>query len=217
MAIDGPVGAGKSQVARRVAARLGFVYADTGAMYRTVTLAAMRRGMDLENADAVGALARNLVIRLEAMANGTVVTCDGEDVTTEIRTPEVSRNTSPVADNPAVREAMVRQQQQMAASGGVVMEGRDIGTVVLPDAEYKFYLDASAEERARRRHEEQLAKGMESDYEETFTALQERDRRDRSRPVGALRVADGATVIDSTAMSLDEVVETIVHHVRGRK
>ena len=213
VAIDGPVGSGKSTVARRLAERLGFLYIDTGAMYRAATWKAMQSGVDLNDYSAVARLIDRTEIRLDR--SGDAVWCDGRDVREEIRRPEVSRATSPVADNPAVRRRLVELQQKMGEHGGVVMEGRDIGTVVFPDADVKVYLDASPEVRAERRTSELRAAGVDVDYEETLRDLIERDRRDRSRPVGALRIAEGAIVLDSTRLTVEEVVERIERYVRG--
>lgn len=217
IAIDGPVGSGKSQAARRVADRLGLLYVDTGAMYRSVTLAALQRKIDLNNPKELANLAHNLTIVLQRHSSGLRIFCDGEDVTTAIRDPQVSAGTSVVADNPDVREALVAQQKRMGEKGGLVMEGRDIGTVVFPEAEFKIYLEASPEVRARRRHDELTAAGIPSNYEETLAALIERDRRDTTRPVGPLRIAPGARVIDTTNLTLDEVVDCIVAVVQQGK
>lgn len=215
IALDGPVGSGKSQLARRVAAELGLTYIDTGAMYRTVTLEALERGLDPGDASAVARLAETLDIRLEAGGHGTRVTCGGRDVSEAIRRPEVSAATSRIADNPGVRQALVRQQQALGRAGGVVMEGRDIGTVVFPDADHKFYVDAAPEERARRRYRELRDKGIDVTFDDTLAQLLERDRRDMSRPQGALRVAEGAEVIDTTGMTLDEAVAALVARIRN--
>ena len=204
IAIDGPVGVGKSSVARSLADRLGYLYIDSGAMYRAVTLSAMRGGIALDDFAAVAAHADTLDIELVPTEDGVVVLCNGEDVTLEIRTPEVSRGTSPVADNPAVRARLVALQQKMGAGGGVVMEGRDIGTIVFPKAELKFYLDAEPEVRAE-----------PADQEEVLRDLLVRDCRDQGRPVGALRVADGAIIIDTSDLTAEEVVETL--HQRSGK
>ncbi len=213
VALDGPVGVGKSTVARKLARRLGYLYIDTGAMYRSVALDAMRQGLDLEDFDAVGRRVQELDIRLVPGEQGTHVYCNGEDVTEAIRTPEVSRATSPVADNPAVRTRLVSLQQAMGRAGGVVMEGRDIGTVVFPAAEAKFYLDARPQIRAQRRAAQMAAAGKTVPRETILSDLLERDRRDRSRPVGALRVADGAEVLDTSEMEEDEVVDALLARV----
>ncbi|MBE7561087.1 (d)CMP kinase [bacterium] len=213
VALDGPVGVGKSTVARKLARRLGFLYIDTGAMYRAVALDALRQGVPLEDFEAVGRRVGSLEIRLVPEDEGTRVFCNGEDVTEAIRAPEVSRATSPIADNPAVRARLVALQRAMGAGGGVVMEGRDIGTVVFPDAEAKFYLDARAEIRAERRARQMEAAGRATDRASILADLLERDRRDRSRPVGALRVADGAEIVDTSDMSEDEVVEALAQRI----
>ncbi|MDX9755270.1 MAG: (d)CMP kinase, partial [bacterium] len=165
IAIDGPVGVGKSTVAARLAAQLGLLYIDTGAMYRAVTLQAMRRQLDMEDQDGIARMAQTLRIEFQRIDGVLHITCEGEDVSEAIRAPEVSKNTSAVADNPAVRHHLVALQQKMGRDGGVVMEGRDIATVVFPDAEIKIYLDADPEVRAQRRYEELLAKGKPVCYE----------------------------------------------------
>ena len=214
VAIDGPVASGKSTVARRVAERLGFLYIDTGAMYRAAAWKAMQAGLNLQDRTAVAALIEETQIELRQDETGIRVYCDGRDVTREIRRPEVSRWTSAVADNPAVRERLVALQRAMGRNGGVVMEGRDIGTVVFPEAEVKVFLDARPEERARRRVEELHAAGLSVSYEETVKDLLERDRRDRARPIGALRVPDGAMVIDSSNVRVEDVVTEVENRVR---
>lgn len=212
--IDGPVGSGKSTVARLLADRLGFFYIDTGAMYRAAAWKTLRAGLDPEDRASVGVLIEETRIELKRAENGNRVHCDGQDVTNEIRRPEVSRATSPIADNPVVRHQLVALQREMGRAGGVVMEGRDIGTVVFPDAEIKFFLDARPEERARRRTEELCAAGLDVSYADTLRDLLERDRRDRDRSIGALRVAEGATIIDSSNLCVDEVVAQLEKSVR---
>lgn len=218
VAIDGPTAAGKSTVARGVARRLGLLYVNTGAMYRSVAIAALRRRVDLGDADAVTRLADSIVIELRPAATGgelgNRVLVDGEDVTEAIRTPEASDGASRVSVIPGVRTAMVARQRAMGADGGVVMEGRDIGTVVFPDADVKVFLKASLEARARRRHAELLARGQVVDLEEVRRTEAERDRRDETRAHSPLRPAEGAVVLDSTTMTADEVVEAVVRLVR---
>jgi cytidylate kinase len=200
IAIDGPAGAGKSTVARAVARALGLTYLDSGAMYRSVALAALRTGAGLDDGAALGGLARGLEVRL---ANGRVL-LDGEDVTDAIRSPDVSAAASRVSVHPEVREAMVERQRAMIASGDYVAEGRDIGTVVSPDAALKVFLTASVAERARRRAAE-----TGEPVAEVQAAQAGRDARDRERRHGALRVADDAVQIDTTGLGAEEVAARI--------
>lgn len=219
VAIDGRTAAGKSTVARAIATRLGFRYVDTGAMYRSVALAAIRRGVDLADPDATARLAGALVIDFRPAADaaaGDRVVVDGEDVTEAIRTPEVSEGASIVSVSPGVRSALVARQRAMGAEGGVVMEGRDIGTVVFPDADVKIFLDASLEVRARRRHAELRARGVEVDLEDVRRTEAERDQRDETRALSPLRPAADAVVLDTTTQGLEDVINNIVRLVRER-
>jgi cytidylate kinase len=213
VAIDGPVGAGKSTVARALARRLGYRYVDTGAMYRSVAWAATRRGVPLADESAVSALARTLEIEFVPAGDRQRVLVDGADVTEDIRRPEMSDASSVVSAYPAVRDAMVALQRRMGASGDVVMEGRDIGTVVFPDAQTKVYLDASLDERAGRRFRELQGQGQRVRYDDVRRSLEERDRRDSTRAHSPLRVALGAIVVDSTGMVVPDVVEEIVRRM----
>jgi len=213
IAIDGPVGAGKSTIARALARRLGFRYVDTGAMYRSVAWAAVQKGVSLSNEAAVAGLARELDIEFVPGPSGQRVLIDGGDATEAIRRPEMSEASSVVSAYPAVREAMVALQRRMGAARDVVMEGRDIGTVVFPDAEVKVYLDASLDERAGRRFRELQGRGETVTYEEVRRALEDRDRRDSTRAHSPLRVAPGAIVVNSTGMAVDEVVDEIVRRM----
>ena len=204
IAIDGPAGSGKSTVAKAVAIRLGLDYLDTGAMYRSVAFAALRGGVDPEDAEVVANLARN--IDLEISPNATVKD-DDVDATIEIRGPEVTRAVSIVAANPEVRTEMrARQRQWVAKRGGGVMEGRDIGTVVFPDARLKVYLDASPEVRAARRSKEV----SDLSYETVATDLARRDALDQNRTHDPLRTADDAVVIDTSDLSVDQIVDAIM-------
>jgi cytidylate kinase len=209
VALDGPVGVGKSTVARILAHDLGYLYVDTGAMYRAVTLEAMRRAIDLADESALAELARSLSLRLEQRDDHLAVFCNDEDVTEAIRAPEVSRNTSPIADVRGVREEMVRQQRLLGLRQNCVMEGRDIGTVIFPDAQWKFYLDASIEERVQRRARQLAEKGTPADLQTVRAELIRRDERDRSRPFGPLRVAPDSIVIDTTMLDERQVVAII--------
>lgn len=210
VAIDGPVGAGKTTVARAVARRLGFRHVDTGAMYRSVAWAALDRGVDIADEAAVTSLARALQIDLEDTPGGQRVRVDGRDVTDAIRDPAVSEAASVVSAYPGVREAMVARQRQLAAGGGVVMEGRDIGTVVCPDADVKVFLTASVEERARRRYRELRGRGVAVTLEEVRRVEEERDRRDRSRAHSPLQPAADAVVLDTTGLTVDEAVQSVL-------
>ncbi len=213
IAIDGPVAAGKSTVARALARRLGCRYVDTGAMYRSVAWAAAQRGISLTDEAAVSALARTLDITFLSGEGGQRVLVDGEDVTEAIRRPEMSEASSVVSAYPAVREAMVALQRRMGAAGDIVMEGRDIGTVVFPDAQVKVYLDASLDERAGRRFRELQERGERVSFEEVRRALAQRDRRDSTRAHSPLRVAPGALVVDSTGRTVADVVEEIIRRM----
>jgi len=215
IAIDGPVGVGKSTVAREVARRLGYLYIDTGAMYRAITWKAMKNKIDLDDKEAVAHLAQNTELHFERYNGEPFIFCDGEDVSEEIRLPEVSVGTSAVPDNVMVREHLVAMQQQMGKEGGVEMEGRDIGTVVCLDAEFKLFLDADPKIRAQRRYEELQAKGKDVTYEETLQALIERDNRDRMREVGPLVISEDARVIDTTHMTQEQVIEHLVELIRS--
>jgi cytidylate kinase len=207
IAIDGPAGAGKSTVARAVAAELGFTYLDSGAMYRCVALAAAEAGVDVEDGAALGTLAAGLEIGVD----GERVLLGERDVTAAIRTPEVTAAASRVSVHPAVREAMVARQRQLIAAGDYVAEGRDIGTVVSPEAPLKVYLTASDEERARRRAAE-----TGEDFETVLDAQRRRDSRDRNRRHGALRPAADAIELDTTGLALEAVVGRVVALARER-
>ncbi len=218
VAIDGPAGAGKSTVARMLARRLGVPYIDTGAMYRAVGLLAARCGLrppyDGEDEARLGALVGAARIELEPAEGGVRVLLDGEDVTREIRTPEASEMASAVSAVPAVRRALVRIQRRLGLERGGVMEGRDIGTVVFPDATLKVFLTATPEERARRRWRELTARGERVTVEEVRREQARRDLRDATRGDSPLQVARGSVVIDSSRMGPEEVVERILEELR---
>jgi CMP/dCMP kinase len=240
VAIDGPAASGKSTIGGLLAERLGYLYFDTGVMYRAVTWAALERGIAIEDEAAVTRLAETLNIEILPPSEGApgaghllrcpapgppepnapddgrqyTVLADGVDITWQIRSAEVNRQVSPVSAYVGVREALTVKQRRIGAVGGVVMVGRDIGTVVLPQAEVKIYLDASVEERARRRYREMIERGQDAEYDVVLAELRRRDRIDSSREAAPLRAADDAILLDSTDLSIEEVVERALALVR---
>ncbi len=210
IAIDGPAAAGKSTVAKIVAERLEYIYIDTGAMYRALTYKALCAGLNPKEQDPLMDLLENTKIELLPGASVQTVLLDGKDVTKEIRSAEVTNNVSFVSVHEMVRKEMVSRQQELGSKGGVVMDGRDIGTHVLPRAEVKVFLLASVEERAQRRHEENLRKGFESDLEKLKEEISTRDKIDSEREISPLKKADDAVEIDTTSLSISEVVERIM-------
>lgn len=213
IALDGPVASGKSTVGALLAERLGYLYFDTGVMYRAVTWAALDRSIAIADEAAVTHLAETIHIEVtpSTVNDGRQYTvyADGQDVTWQIRSPEVNHHVSPVSAYAGVRTAMTEQQRRIARQGPVVMAGRDIGTVVLPNADLKIYLDATPEVRAMRRHLEVLARGEASDYVETLEAIRRRDRIDSSRAIAPLRPADDAVIIDTTSLTIAQVIARI--------
>ena len=218
VAIDGPAGVGKTTTARTLARDLGLLYVDTGAMYRAMAVLAVEHGISLDDAERSGTLARKAEVELSARSDGTLqIAINGTDVTKAIRTEAASDGASRISVHPAVRRELVRWQQNLARPGGVVMEGRDIGTVVLPDAEAKVFLTASAAERARRRHRELVQRGEKPNFQAVLRDIEERDSRDRGRETSPLRPAPDAVVLDCTAFDVQgqvaairQVVETLV-------
>ena len=208
-AIDGPAGAGKSSVAKAVAAKTGFIYVDTGALYRTVALHLLNNGISAEEVEKVEASLPNIEVSLSHEEDGQHVYLCGEDVSSKIRTPEVSMMASKSSAIPAVRKFLFSLQTGMAENYNVIMDGRDIGTVVLPNAQVKVFLTASPEERAKRRYNEYIAKGEDADYDEILRDVIQRDYQDTHREIAPLKAADDAVVVDSTEMSFDEVVAKI--------
>ncbi|EEK79788.1 (d)CMP kinase [Bacillus cereus] len=215
IAIDGPAAAGKSTVAKVVAKKLSYVYIDTGAMYRTITYAALERKVDIENEEKLMEVVRNVNIEFQQGENSQLVFLNGQDVSEVIRTPEVTNQVSIVAKHRLVREEMVRRQQELATKGGVVMDGRDIGTHVMPDAEVKIFMLASVEERAERRHLENINKGFDSNLEQLKEEIAQRDKLDSEREVSPLKKADDALELDTTSLSIEEVVQKIMGIVSG--
>lgn len=216
IAIDGPSGAGKSTVASSLGRRLGYLYIDTGAMYRSVALGVKEKGIFPEDELAVSQLASSLHITFVTEEEQTRIFCEGEDITEAIRTPEISHLASSISRQKGVREALVRKQREMGREGGVILEGRDIGTVVFPDADVKFYLDAEGDERVRRRYHEMVEKGVKVDFKETQEELLQRDHNDIHRSHSPLRKADDALFIDSTHRSAEEIVEEMVRIVKAK-
>jgi CMP/dCMP kinase len=217
VAIDGPAGAGKSTVSKRLTLLLGYRLLDTGALYRSVALRARRDGVSYSDVAQLAAIAAGLDInfRLDGMTNRVFL--GGEDVSAAIRTPEVSEGSSIVSAVPEVRAALLTLQRELAGQGGVVAEGRDVGTVVLPDAQAKFFLTASDEVRARRRVEELQAAGIAAMYDETLAEMRRRDQRDSSREAAPLVRAPDAIMVDSSVLTIDEVVDEMVRVVKERE
>jgi cytidylate kinase len=221
IAIDGPAGSGKSTVGLGLARELGFLYFDTGVMYRAATLAALRRGIPLEDENAVSAMAEELKIEVappdQHDGRQYTVRVNGEDVTWNIRQPDVEAGVSIVSAYPRVRQAMVRQQRRVAQQGHVVMVGRDIGTVVMPDADLKIYLVASVEARSQRRHRELLLRGLPGNYDAVLASMKERDRIDTTRAESPLRPAADAMIVDCTGMDADDTLDYVLKIVETRQ
>lgn len=217
IAIDGPSGAGKSTVARRLAERLRYIYIDTGALYRSIGWKALRQGVDPGDERALADLCSRTDVTIRKDNSDPRFFVDGADVTGHIRTPEMGMMASLVSKSPAVRARLLDLQRELGRQGGVVMDGRDIGTVVFPDADVKFYLDAGAEERGRRRYRELKSKGMEVDLARITREIEERDLQDSSRALAPLRKAEDAAVIDSTAMSIEEVIDRMLSEINKHK
>ena len=210
IAIDGPAGAGKSTIAKIVAKELGFIYVDTGAMYRTLALACFRDGIDTSDESAVVAKCESVEVTLGYEDGTQKVYLNGEDVSTEIRREEIGNLTSSIAVYPGVRKILVALQKDLAAKNDVVMDGRDIGTAVLPNADLKIYLTASVETRAKRRYDELVEKGQTCDLKEIEKDIEDRDYRDMNREVSPLSQADDAVLVDSSDMTINEVVAKII-------
>jgi cytidylate kinase len=213
IAMDGPAGSGKSTVARRLAEKLGIAYLDTGATYRALTLKALADKLDLNDQSALTLLAKRVKIKMEPAK----IFLDGQDVTKEIRTPQIDKNISPIVAHPQVRQVMVDLQRQIAQTGDFVVEGRDTTTVVFPQAKFKFYLDADCSVRAQRRYQELKNKGSTISWDEVKADLEKRDFADRNRKTGPLLVSPHAIVVDTTGLTIDQVVEKLAARVKNNK
>lgn len=217
VAIDGPAAAGKSTVAKITAEKFNYIYVDTGAMYRALTYKALRQGVNVSDELGLKQLLENTAIELQPSEIGQLVYVDGENVTSEIRNNEVTSTVSEVSKHRLVREEMVRRQQELGQSGGVVMDGRDIGTHVLPDAEVKVFLIASVDERAHRRYQENMQKGFSADIEKLKEEIALRDKLDSEREVSPLKKAADAIEIDTTSLTIEQVAEKIIVLIEERK
>ena len=216
IAIDGPAGAGKSTIARSLAAKLGYIYVDTGALYRAVGVNAMRKGMDTKNAEQVTSVLGETKVSLRFVDGEQRVFLGEEDVSLAIRTPEASMAASNVSAIPAVREFLFDLQRNIAKENDCLMDGRDIGTVVLPEAQVKIFLTASAEVRAKRRYDELLAKGMKAEYNDVLEEMIQRDYQDSHRAIAPLKQADDAVLVDTSGMNLEQVLEALESIVKEK-
>lgn len=214
VAIDGPAAAGKSTVAKIVANKLNFVYVDTGAMYRAMTLKICRENISIDNEAQISEIAENTSVELKNTGDKQIVLVDGVDVTSDIRTQEVSNAVAKVATYRSVRDRLTKQQKELASSQSVVMDGRDIGTTIIPEAEVKVFLIASVEERAQRRHDENLLRGYDSDLSTIIEEIKARDKQDYERDISPLTKAEDAWELDTTSLSIDEVAQAIIDKIK---
>ena len=218
IAIDGPAGAGKSTIAKAASKKIGFVYIDTGAMFRAVGLAALRRNIDINgDKESVEAMLGEVAIDIAHGENGQEIFLNGENVSTEIRMPEVSVAASDISKIPAVRKKLLELQRSIAEKTDVIMDGRDIGTVVLPDAQLKIFLTASVEERAMRRYKELIEKGVKCDFDEVKKDMEYRDKNDSEREIAPLKPADDGVIVDTTGNTLEESVDLILNLINERR
>lgn len=217
VAVDGPAGSGKGTVTKKIEEKLGFLNLDTGATYRCVALQTLRKEIKLENEEAIIKIANDIDIKIDNTGDKDIILLNGEDVSKEIRTKEVTRIVSQISSIIPVREKMVEVQRNLAQGKNVIVEGRDIGTVVFPNADVKIYLDASEEIRAKRRYEENKQNGIDTTYEEVLENVKMRDYNDINKPYGALKKADDAIVVDSSNLTIEEVVEKVKNIIEEHK
>ncbi|NOQ96757.1 MAG: (d)CMP kinase [Calditrichae bacterium] len=210
IAIDGPAASGKSTTAREVARRLGYTYIDSGAMYRAVTLKALRENISVDNGEKIAGMSKQLELQFGRNDSKTVIYMDGEDISEKIRTPQIDQNISPVAANPAVRLIMVQKQRAIGKEGGIVMDGRDIGTVVFPNADLKIFMQATVQERALRRKKEQEQKGIKINLDKVVSDIEYRDQQDSTRNHGPLLKAEDAVEIDTTRLTVEQQIGKIL-------
>jgi cytidylate kinase len=214
--IDGPAGSGKGTVTKKIANKLGLINIDTGITYRCVALEVLNKNISLDNKEEIIEIARNIKIDIDNTPNGDNVYLDGKDVTKDIRSKEVTKIVSPVSSIKEVRFLMVDMQRKLAEGKNVIMEGRDICTYVFPNADVKIYLDASIEERAKRRYKENQEKGIEMTYEEVYESIRKRDENDKTKEIGALKIAEDSIVVDTTSLTIDDVVEKIIEIIKEK-
>ena len=214
--IDGPAGSGKGTVTKRIANKLGLINIDTGSTYRCVALEVLNRNVDLENKEAIIEIAKQIKIDIETLPEGDKIFLNGKDVTRDIRSKAVTKIVSPVSSIKEVRLEMVELQRRLAEGKNVIMEGRDICTYVFPNANVKIYLDASIEERAKRRYKENQEKNIDMTYEEVYENIRKRDENDKNKEIGSLKVAEDSVVVDTTNLTIDEVVEKIIEIIKEK-
>lgn len=212
--IDGPAGSGKGTVTKKVANKIGLINIDTGITYRCVALEVLNQNISLDNTEKIIEVAKNIKIEIDNTPEGDIVFLNGENVTKQIRSKEVTKIVSPVSSIKEVRYLMVDMQRKLAEGKNVIMEGRDICTYVFPNADVKIYLDASIEERAKRRYKENQEKGIEMSYEEVYESIKKRDENDKTKEVGALKIAEDSIVVDTTSLTIDEVVDKIIEIIK---
>ena len=214
--IDGPAGSGKGTVTKKVANKLGLINIDTGITYRCVALEVLNENISLKDKEKIIEIAKNIKIQIENTPNGDIVYLNGKDVTKEIRSKEVTNSVSPISSIKEVRFEMVELQRKLAEGKNVIMEGRDICTYVFPNADVKIYLDASIEERAKRRHKENQEKGIDMAYEEVYESIKKRDENDKIKEIGALKLAEDSVIVDTTSLTIDEVVDKIIEIIEEK-